>query len=32
VLAPFHELAALINCAGVIFRDGAEYDIETFQK
>ena len=32
VLAPFDELAALINCAGVIFRNGAEYDIETFQK
>lgn len=32
VLAPFDELAALINCAGIIFRDGAEYDMETFQK
>jgi NAD(P)-dependent dehydrogenase (short-subunit alcohol dehydrogenase family) len=32
VLAPFHELAALINCAGVLFRDGAEYDMATFQK
>lgn len=32
VLAPFHELAALINCAGVIFRNGAEYDLATFQK
>jgi NAD(P)-dependent dehydrogenase (short-subunit alcohol dehydrogenase family) len=32
VLAPFDELAALINCAGVIFRNFAEYDIETFQK
>jgi len=32
VLAPFDQLAALINCAGVIFRDNAEYDIETFQK
>jgi NAD(P)-dependent dehydrogenase (short-subunit alcohol dehydrogenase family) len=32
VLAPFEELAALINCAGVIFRNFAEYDIETFQK
>jgi NAD(P)-dependent dehydrogenase (short-subunit alcohol dehydrogenase family) len=32
VLAPFDELAALINCAGVLFRDGAEYEIETFQK
>jgi NAD(P)-dependent dehydrogenase (short-subunit alcohol dehydrogenase family) len=32
VLAPFHELAALINCAGVIFRGGAEYDMANFQK
>src|SRR5580704_434880 len=32
VLAPFDELAALINCAGVIFRNFAEYNIETFQK
>jgi NAD(P)-dependent dehydrogenase (short-subunit alcohol dehydrogenase family) len=32
VLAPFDQLAALINCAGVIFRDGAEYNIEIFQK
>jgi NAD(P)-dependent dehydrogenase (short-subunit alcohol dehydrogenase family) len=32
VLAPFDELAVLINCAGVLFRDGAEFDIETFQK
>lgn len=32
VLAPFDELAALINCAGVIFRDKAEYDISIFQK
>ena len=32
VLAPFNELAALINCAGVIFRNGAEYEIEIFQK
>ena len=32
VLEPFDELAALINCAGVIFRNGAEFDIETFQK
>jgi NAD(P)-dependent dehydrogenase (short-subunit alcohol dehydrogenase family) len=31
-LAPFDELAALINCAGVIFRNFAEYDIKTFQK
>jgi NAD(P)-dependent dehydrogenase (short-subunit alcohol dehydrogenase family) len=32
VLAPFNELAALINCAGVIFRNHAEYEIEIFQK
>ena len=32
VLALFDQLAALINCAGVIFRNNAEYDIETFQK
>jgi NAD(P)-dependent dehydrogenase (short-subunit alcohol dehydrogenase family) len=32
VLAPFEDLAALVNCAGVIFRNGAEYDIETFEK
>jgi NAD(P)-dependent dehydrogenase (short-subunit alcohol dehydrogenase family) len=32
VLALFDELAALINCAGVIFRNFAEYDIKTFQK
>jgi NAD(P)-dependent dehydrogenase (short-subunit alcohol dehydrogenase family) len=32
VLAPFDELAALINCAGVIFRGGAEYDMANFQK
>jgi NAD(P)-dependent dehydrogenase (short-subunit alcohol dehydrogenase family) len=32
VLAPFDELAALVNCAGVIFRDKAEYDIAIFQK
>jgi NAD(P)-dependent dehydrogenase (short-subunit alcohol dehydrogenase family) len=32
VLAPFHELAALINCAGVLFRGGAEYDMANFQK
>ena len=32
VLAPFHELSALINCAGVIFRGGAEYDMANFQK
>ena len=22
----------LVNCAGIIFRDGAEYDIDTFQR
>ena len=32
VLARFDKLAALVNCAGVIFRDGAEFDISTFQK
>lgn len=32
VLEPFDELSALINCAGVIFRNRAEYDIEIFQK
>ena len=32
VLAHFDALAALVNCAGVIFRGGAEYDINTFQK
>lgn len=32
VLARFDKLAALVNCAGVIFRNGAEYDIGTFQK
>ena len=32
VLGPFRELAALINCAGIIFRGGAEYDMANFQK
>jgi NAD(P)-dependent dehydrogenase (short-subunit alcohol dehydrogenase family) len=32
VLEPFRDLAALINCAGVIFRGGAEYDMANFQK
>jgi NAD(P)-dependent dehydrogenase (short-subunit alcohol dehydrogenase family) len=32
VVGPFDELSALINCAGVIFRNRAEYDIEIFQK
>jgi NAD(P)-dependent dehydrogenase (short-subunit alcohol dehydrogenase family) len=32
VLERFRELAALINCAGIIFRGGAEYDMANFQK
>ena len=32
VLEPFRELAALINCAGIIFRGGAEYDMANFEK
>jgi NAD(P)-dependent dehydrogenase (short-subunit alcohol dehydrogenase family) len=32
VVESFDELSALINCAGVIFRNRAEYDIEIFQK
>jgi NAD(P)-dependent dehydrogenase (short-subunit alcohol dehydrogenase family) len=32
VVERFDELDALVNCAGVIFRGGAEYDINTFQK
>jgi NAD(P)-dependent dehydrogenase (short-subunit alcohol dehydrogenase family) len=32
VVEPFDELSSLINCAGVIFRNRAEYDIEIFQK
>ena len=32
VMDRFDKLAALINCAGVIFRDGTEYKISTFQK
>jgi NAD(P)-dependent dehydrogenase (short-subunit alcohol dehydrogenase family) len=32
VVGRFDELSALINCAGVIFRNRAEYDIEIFQK
>jgi NAD(P)-dependent dehydrogenase (short-subunit alcohol dehydrogenase family) len=32
VVEPFDELSALINCAGIIFRNRAEYDIEIFQK
>lgn len=31
-LGRFEKLAALVNCAGVIFRDGAEYEIDTFQR
>jgi NAD(P)-dependent dehydrogenase (short-subunit alcohol dehydrogenase family) len=31
-LRPFEALHALVNCAGIIFRGGAEYDIATFQK
>jgi len=31
-LARFDQLGALVNCAGIIFRDGAEFDISTFQK
>ncbi|HEV2274960.1 MAG TPA: SDR family oxidoreductase [Acidobacteriaceae bacterium] len=29
---PFEELAALVNCAGILIRGGAEYEIETFQR
>ena len=32
VLEPFRELAVLINCAGIIFRGGAEYDMANFEK
>jgi NAD(P)-dependent dehydrogenase (short-subunit alcohol dehydrogenase family) len=32
VLEPFCELSALINCAGIIFRGGAEFDMANFQK
>lgn len=32
VMDRFDKLACLINCAGVIFRDGTEYEISTFQK
>ena len=28
----FSELDVLVNCAGIIFRDGAEYDIDTFRR
>jgi NAD(P)-dependent dehydrogenase (short-subunit alcohol dehydrogenase family) len=32
VLAGFDSLSALINCAGIIFRGGAEFDLNNFQK
>jgi NAD(P)-dependent dehydrogenase (short-subunit alcohol dehydrogenase family) len=32
VLQPFGQLSALVNCAGVIFRNYAEYNLEIFQK
>ncbi len=32
VVQPFDRLDALVNCAGVIARGGAEYEIETFRK
>jgi NAD(P)-dependent dehydrogenase (short-subunit alcohol dehydrogenase family) len=32
LLAQFNELDVLVNCAGIIHRDGAEYEIEAFQK
>jgi NAD(P)-dependent dehydrogenase (short-subunit alcohol dehydrogenase family) len=32
VLSRFASLDALINCAGIIFRGGTEFDIHTFQK
>jgi NAD(P)-dependent dehydrogenase (short-subunit alcohol dehydrogenase family) len=32
LMARFDQLAALINCAGVIYRDGSEYEIDTFQR
>jgi NAD(P)-dependent dehydrogenase (short-subunit alcohol dehydrogenase family) len=32
VLEPFDTLTALVNCAGIIFRNNAEYKIEIFQK
>jgi 3alpha(or 20beta)-hydroxysteroid dehydrogenase len=28
----FEELDVLVNCAGIIYRDGSEYDIDTFQR
>jgi NAD(P)-dependent dehydrogenase (short-subunit alcohol dehydrogenase family) len=32
LIARLDQLDVLVNCAGTIFRDGAEYDIETFQR
>ena len=32
LVAQFSELDVLVNCAGIIYRDGAEYDIDTFQR
>jgi NAD(P)-dependent dehydrogenase (short-subunit alcohol dehydrogenase family) len=32
VLKPFDELSALVNCAGIIVRGGAEYEIAAFQR
>lgn len=32
LIEQFDELDVLVNCAGTIFRDGAEYDIDTFQR
>ena len=31
-LRRFDTLAALVNCAGTIFRNGSEYEIDTFQR
>jgi NAD(P)-dependent dehydrogenase (short-subunit alcohol dehydrogenase family) len=32
VVEQFDELDALVNCAGIIFRNGAEYDMSNFQR
>ena len=32
LVAQVSELDVLVNCAGIIYRDGAEYDINTFQR
>lgn len=32
LVVQFDALDVLVNCAGTIFRDGAEYDIDTFQR